>query len=292
MRNKIILGTVQFGVRYGINNLAGKPSQETVNSILDLAFRNNIRLLDSAEAYGNSQEVIGNYHRTSNNRFDVITKFHSVSDSLPVSLRNRISENLRVLNVDSLYCYMFHSFKDFLVHFNVYKEEINELKNAGIIGKFGVSVYTNEEIEGLLEFDGVDLIQFPFNLLDNNNKRAAMIKKAKSKGIEIHTRSTFLQGLFFKQVDELQGKLIPLRPYLGQVNSVAAASNLRVTDLALNYVTGQETIDKVLIGVDSPEQLEDNLRSLQHTISLQALEQINRLDVKETELLNPSNWIG
>ncbi len=288
--NKIILGTVQFGLEYGINNHSGKPTPATVNTILDVAFENSINILDTAEVYGNAQEVIGNYHLSSKNKFDVITKFSSSRNDLSENLKNRIRQNLNTLNIDSLYCYMFHSFNDFKKYFDFYKNEIAALKEEGLIKKFGVSVYTNHEIEELLGFEGIDVIQLPFNLLDNTQQRSSTIKKAKEKGVEIHTRSAFLQGLFFKNTNELPKKLIPLLPYLNEINSISKNNNIDLNSLSLNYAIQQNTIDHVLIGVDTVDQLIANISLLQKSISREVCQQIDSIIVKETDLLNPSNW--
>ncbi|MES2680271.1 MAG: aldo/keto reductase [Bacteroidota bacterium] len=290
MAGKIILGTVQFGLDYGINNQSGKPDENTVTAILDLAFENNIQLLDTAEAYGDSQEVIGNYHRRSSNRFKVISKYGSGRKDLSQDLHQRILQNLKTLGVDNLHGYMFHSFNDFETYFPVYHEEIKALKNAGLIHNFGVSIYTNTEFEKLLQHNGIDFVQLPFNLLDNNFQRAALIQKANEKGIAVHTRSVFLQGLFFKNGNNLPAKLQALQPYLDEIKQLSITHHLNVNDVALNYAMQQKNISNVLIGVDTVDQLRKNISSLTHTISKALLEQIDALQVKETELLNPSNW--
>lgn len=288
--DKIVLGTVQFGLEYGINNKSGKPDDESIAAILDFAFEHNIRLLDTAEGYCDSQDKIGNYHKLSNKKFNVITKFSANRKDLPENLTKRIAVDLKTLNIDSIYCYMFHSFNDFKLYFNVYKNEIKELKKAGIINRFGVSIYTNNEMEELLKYKDIDLIQLPFNLLDNNNQRSNIIKKAKERGIEIHTRSTFLQGLFFKNTKDLPIKLMALEPYLVAINKISKSNNLKLNDLSLNYIIQQKNIDNVLIGVDSVDQLKENIRSLQTEISEEVIKQIDLIDVKEITLLNPSNW--
>jgi aryl-alcohol dehydrogenase-like predicted oxidoreductase len=288
--DKIILGTVQFGLDYGINNRSGKPGAEMVASILDLAFKNHIRLLDTAEAYGDSHEVIGNYHRSSPHKFNVITKFSAGRSDLSKHLEERISRNLEVMNVDNLYGYMFHSYTDFETHYTTFRNEIKDLKEKGLIKKFGVSIYTNNEFEKLLNHDGIDLVQLPFNLLDNNNQRSSLLAKAKEKGIEVHTRSVFLQGLFFKKTDELPQKLAALAPYLQQIHKISDDNHLSINDLSLNYAARQKHIDHVLIGVDTAAQLQQNLDSLQHDLSSDAMSQVDELHVKEAELLNPANW--
>ena len=197
MNSKLILGTVQFGLHYGVNNTAGKPSKENIKSILDSAYNSGIQLLDTAEAYGDSQNTIGEYHNNSTNKFNVITKFSSNTEGFSLNIIERVYNNLKILDIDKLYCYMFHSFDDFNKYFEKYRKELLILKRDGIINNIGVSLYSNDELERVLKFNEITLVQLPFNLLDNNNKRGNIIKKAKAKGIEIHTRSTFLQGLFF-----------------------------------------------------------------------------------------------
>lgn len=289
--NKIVLGTVQFGLEYGINNSSGKPSQETIQSVLDTSYEHGIRLLDTAEAYGDSQEIIGNYHTLSASKYDVITKFSSTKKDFSEKLNVRISQILKILNVDSLYCYMFHSFNDFKSYFDSYKNEIKELKKSGAINKFGVSIYTNDEIEQLLAYENIDLIQLPFNLLDNDYQRSAVIKKAKSKGIEIHARSIFLQGLFFKNIDHLPLKLRPLKEYLQQLILISEKYKISIENIALQYVLSKKYIDYVLIGVDNVAQLKKNLEIVMSEQNMDEIfYEIDQIKVTADHLLNPSNW--
>jgi len=291
MTNKIILGTVQFGLDYGINNRSGKPGMKEITLILDKAHKNNIRLLDTAEAYGNSQELIGEYHQQSQNKFNIVTKYHPHKNS-SIDIKAHVLQNLKTLHVDYLYGYMFHSFSDFETHYEKCKNDINELKRIGLIKKFGVSVYSNNEMESLLNNSTInlDLIQLPFNVFDNAAQRSSLISRAKAKGIEIHTRSVFLQGLIFKNPAQLSEKLKPMVPYMNEVNKISKTHGIELNDLALNYAVQQKNIDYVLVGVDTSDQLEKNIMSLQNKISDTVIAQINSLRVNEIELLNPSNW--
>lgn len=288
--NKIILGTVQFGLNYGINNTEGKPSVAAVKAILDAAYSNNITMLDTAEAYGDSQEVIGNYHRKSQNKFKIVTKFSFTRIDLPENWIDRVKKNLEALAVDHLYCYMFHNYNDFLARHTKNRDIIQKLKEEGLIRKFGISVYSNEEIEQVINHKEIDVIQLPFNLLDNYSQRNEVLKKAKEKGIEIHTRSVFLQGLFFKNIDELPLKIQPLKKELMKIRKLTRINKISLSDLALNYVYSQSLIDNVLIGVDSVNHLNENIKSLQANIPSLIFDQINTIEVKNKALLNPSNW--
>lgn len=288
MINKIILGTVQFGLNYGVNNNDGKPSKKKVQNILDCAYSNGIRFLDTAEAYGDSQMRIGEYHTKSKNRFNVITKFFANSESLSKSILDRVNNNINNLSVKSLYCYMFHSFKDYKNYYPLYKKDLSVLKQKGKIKKIGVSVYMNDELNEVLKNNDIDLVQLPFNLLDNSKKREQILLKAKSLNIEIHSRSVFLQGLFFKDEKNIPSKLNKLRPYLSKLSDLVTKS--KINDLALNYVCSKDYIDRVLIGVDNVDQLKRNIKSLDQCLTKNKFMEVDAIDVKNDFLLNPSNW--
>ncbi|MFT4683479.1 MAG: aryl-alcohol dehydrogenase-like predicted oxidoreductase [Polaribacter sp.] len=292
MTDKLILGTVQFGLNYGINNKLGQISENHIKEILDVAFDKGIKILDTAEGYGNAQERIGNYHKNTINKFDIVTKFHAkfvVDENF--SIRKVILNDLSILSVDVLYGYMFHSFSDYKKYYTLFEKELLILKKEGVINKIGVSVYTNEELLAVIENKNIELIQLPFNLLDNHKLRSAAILEAKEKGIEIHTRSAFLQGLFFKSIDSIQGNIINLKNNLKKINNQINTSNSDTATFALNYPVGKNYVDKVLIGVDSLEQLEQNINAVNTSLNFRPFfESVDSLEVKNKELLNPSLW--
>lgn len=286
---KLILGTVQFGLDYGINNKQGKPSENEVKSILDYAHNNGINFLDTAEAYGDSQNRIGEYHKVANYKFNLITKYNS-KINLPKLIGKRVEYNLLTLNVDRLYSYMFHSFEEYRLFYPGFKNDLKYFVNDGLIEKLGVSVYTNEEALKVLEDNSIQLIQLPYNVLDNLNKRKTVLKRAKERGVEIHTRSVFLQGLFFKELSQLPNRLEKLAPYLKLIRQIQETNNIQLQEFALNYALENKMISKVLIGVDSLMQLQDNIKSASINIDKNILKEVDKIDVKETDLLNPVNW--
>lgn len=290
MISKIILGTAQFGLNYGINNTQGKPSYSEIKKILDYAFSSGIWLLDTAEAYGNSHQIIGDYHKNSNNRFGIITKINFADESRDLNLANRVNENLRQLAVDSLYCYLFHSLSDLKQYYQKYENDFNKLIFKKKVKKIGVSVYSNTELEEAMNYNLVSLIQLPFNLFDNIKQRGYGLLKAKQRNIEIHTRSVFLQGLFFKDIATLNSRFWSLSEHLAIIKKLAFNSKLDIARLALGYVLSQKNIDGVLIGVDNLRQLEQNIDNVKTNLPLDLIEKINKIDVKESDLLNPSNW--
>jgi len=287
LNSKFILGTVQMGLPYGINNTKGKVSLDDSLEILGHAFDNGIRILDSAEAYGNAHEIIGKFHNKYPHKiFKVITKLPNRKN---VDILVKVEDYLKELNLNQLETLMFHSYDSYqnnIENFNI----LNKLKSEKKIKSIGVSVYTNDEIEKVILNDNIDIIQLPFNLFDNTNLRSDILMKAKSKGKIIHTRSALLQGLFFKDLNDTNNIVQKLKKELALISEISRKENTSISALALSYCLIQKTIDNVLIGVDSLNQLKDNIKSIHYKISPQIIEHINTIKIKNLDLLNPSLW--
>jgi aryl-alcohol dehydrogenase-like predicted oxidoreductase len=284
--NKLILGTVQFGLNYGINNSQGKPEKDTVFEILSYAYENGIRNLDTAELYGNAHDLIGEFHKLNPiKKFEIITKFpHNFDESLD----NKINTYLKQLNIDKLSAIFFHSFNSYLKH----KEQLENIvksKNK-VVKQIGVSVYTNKEINEVIDDINIDIIQIPFNLFDNINQRGELLKKAKKKNKVIHTRSAFLQGLFFMKKDNPSILRTKLEKEMELVTDISLKSSMSIGSIALNYCLMQSNIDGVLIGVETLQQLKENLEISGNKIPSQFVDQINTIIIENIELLNPTMW--
>ncbi|WP_323756867.1 aldo/keto reductase [Roseivirga sp.] len=285
--SKLVLGTVQFGLNYGVNNKLGQMSVPDAHKILDLALNVGIRTLDTAAAYGSSEQVIGDYIKSKDqNPFNIITKLALKNGKTWESSLENSFRNLGVESIDTL---MFHSYRDYLET----RGEIQEILVAqkGIkFQKLGVSVYTNEELEAVAPDRNIDLVQSPFNLLDNHLHRSDALMKCKEHNKQVHTRSAFLQGLFFMKANYIPEKLKPLSKEIEAVKAISEKAGVSIGALALNYALSKPYIDGVLIGVDSLKQLEQNLQWAQTQNLESYFEMIDNLMVQETALLNPVNW--
>jgi aryl-alcohol dehydrogenase-like predicted oxidoreductase len=286
--NKIILGTVQMGLDYGVNNKAGKISVPKSHEILLRAYSSGIKILDTAESYGVAHKVIGDFHRDyPDYRFKIITKLpHDIEVS---TIENRVVKYLEDLEVSSLHVLMFHSFDSFLNNPEAL-EILLGLKFKGYIDHVGVSVYTNDQIEHLLNIEEITVVQLPFNLLDNVSLRGMIIQQLKLKGKVVHTRSTFLQGLFFKNFNEKNGIVEKLREQLELLNQISIKSKATMEELALGYCIIQQNIDHVIIGVDSICHLESNLKALNYSMGADTVNLINEIKIENLNILNPSLW--
>jgi len=288
LENKLILGTVQMGLPYGINNDQGQITEEDSIVILRYAFQNGINYLDTAEAYGTAHAVIGKYHQLyPDNKFHVITKLpHHIDQNIAFKVETYLNE----LNVTSLHALLFHSYTS-------YKENIENLhllntsKENGKIEKLGVSVYTNDQIDDVICDENIDIIQLPYNIFDNKNQRGIYLEKIRQSGKTIHTRSCFLQGLFFSSIDSEKTIVTKLRNELMEIQNISVQHSISVQRIALNYCIQEPLIDQVLIGVDTLDQLKKNISDAQLTISNQIIDEINSTIIIENEnLLNPSLW--
>ncbi|MCQ2153877.1 MAG: aldo/keto reductase [Bacteroidales bacterium] len=272
---KLVLGTVQFGCRYGINS-AGRPDAKAVNDIAVAAFSSGVSLLDTSSAYGESEDVLGSCEAC--RPFGIVSKYPKGGGGVAEAFET----SLRRLGRTSLYGYLLH-------HFDVWKEnpgiwdDFLCLRDTGRVSKIGFSLYSPEELDMILE-KGVefDLLQIPRNVFDR--KFDTYLKELCESGVEIHVRSTFLQGLFFKDRDSLPERLKPMRKYLEALDRCAADNNMGIHEIALNFNVHNPYVGGVLVGVDNVAQLRSNIIA----IGDRAVDP--GIDVAETALLNPVNW--
>ena len=285
--NRLILGTVQLGTKYGVNNSIGKPNMEKSLKILEKAHQLGIRNLDTAESYGDSYKIIRKYHENFPSKI-----FKIFDKSSGVELKNfqdKITKKLEFLKINSFNGYMFHSTEIFQKNKHIYKDII-ELKKRGLIERLGISVYTNDEINFLIDGEfKFDFIQMPFNVLDNENLRQRVIKKMISNNIEIHVRSIFLQGIFYMNYNAFPKKLEPLKKYISVIKEMCHKSEYNIDDILINYPKQKKYIKKIIFGIDDINQLENNLNTYNKKSDI-PLDIIEKIKVKDKDLLNPSLW--
>lgn len=271
---KIGLGTVQFGIPYGISNNSGQTSPAEVTRILEIAKANAIQVLDTASAYGNSEKILGQNDLSS---FKIVSKFMPPKNGAMIS--EQLQKSLADLGVPALYGYLAHRPADLAENLHQWDELIS-LKEKGKIQKIGFSMYKPEELDKLLDQNIVpDIIQAPFNYFDRRF-RDSMIS-LKQDGCEIHTRSAFLQGLFFMDISKLDSFFDEVAPLIEHLQK----NSKNLPGALLNFVLDQPFVDRVIIGVENSQQFIENLKSIPMLEPLPDLEQ----KISESILI-PSNW--
>lgn len=282
--SKIVLGTVQFGINYGINNSTGQVPLDEVCTILKNAKKAGVETLDTSSAYGTSEQVLGKALKESKTHFKIVSKYPMCDQSV----RDTFYQSVENLGVSKLYGYLVHHFEFYKDHPEIF-DEMTSLKEEGKIQKVGFSLYTVEELEFLMERNvKLDILQFPYNIFDRHFE--PYMQLLAENGVEIHTRSAFLQGLFFKDPNTLPDVLKPLRTHLDKLHWYCDSKGVGIEQLAFGYVLANENVKGALIGVDNHFQLEANLRVASYKLSQDDLDFIKLINIKEIELLNPSNW--
>ncbi|WP_025763239.1 aldo/keto reductase [Dyadobacter tibetensis] len=293
LSNKLGIGTVQFGLEYGINNRMGIPSDEEINHILAY-YRQSCRepLIDTAVAYGNSHERLGIAFQKDNNYKNCIVSKFSPRVRTAQELRDECQTSLQILKVEALYGFLAHSAETLITNPSLL-EALLELKKEGYVEKIGVSVYFPAQVDYFIDKDlPIDIIQAPFNVFDQ--RFAKTIELAKSKGIEVHTRSAFMQGLIFKPQPFFEGYFAPFLQGKKCLEDLAKTYDIPVQGLALAFCLKQPFIDRVIIGVDSKHNLEENIEAIaffeSSGLNETILKRFQELESIPEEILLPYNW--
>lgn len=290
---KLGLGTVQFGLDYGVANSDGMTPRSEVERILRIADDNGIRILDTAAMYGESESVLG-ITLPQQHEFKIVTKTPSFRTNRITShqakrLRTAFNESLERLRQDRLYGLLLHHADDLLSPGgDLLFEEMRRLSTAGLVEKIGVSVYTAGQIDSVLTNIVPDLVQLPVNILDQRLIQGGYLAKLKDLGVEIHARSVFLQGLLLMDTAALPGSLAILQSHIKQLETFLDEHSLTRLQGALMFMAQQPELDTVLVGVCSGDQLMDILRAAQalpdDTIDM------TRFALSDERYLNPSQW--
>lgn len=290
---KLTLGTVQFGLDYGVSNTKGKTDQQEVARILHLAQKAGIDTLDTAHHYGESEAVIGNLSEISQ-PFKIITKT-AIFNAQPITsqdtqrLTSAFEKSLALLKRESVYGLLIHHVDNvFSIGGEKLYSSLNELKETGRVKKIGASLYSPEQANQLLSNFDVDIVQVPLNLMDQRMLAAGLLDRFQSLGIEVHIRSAFLQGLFFMTQQNLPTQLRSSWPYIKKIGDLAQQMNVSVSALALGFLKQLPSVQKIVIGVNSKEQLKANLDAF-------AVNNVNQTNFEtfacdEINLIDPSKW--
>lgn len=288
--SKFAIGTVNFGLAYGINSKKNKYiNPKEINKILNYAYSKGINFLDTAYDYGISEKNLG---KSDILNFNIITKtrnFESIdiNDEHAKYLLNDFKESLLNLKVDKIYAIMIHNPQDLLKPYS--KKLFNELqilKNKNMVKKIGVSVYDNIELQSIIDNYNIDIVQIPLNIIDNRMINSGMLAKLSEKNIEIHARSIFLQGLLLMKKQNIPEKFNYWSPLWKLWHEWLNDNKITALQATTRYALSISNLSKIVIGVETKNQLEEIILS-----SNGKLPQIPKeLSTNDKNLLNPSNW--
>ncbi len=289
------LGTVQFGLDYGISNAAGKTSLAEVETILNYAASANVTYLDTAAAYGDSERVLGNFTAQTKTA-QVITKigaqpYTNIGPAEIAQLQQEFDQSLQNLQLEKIYAVLVHAANNLHVAGAAdFYALLRRFKQQGLVEKIGVSVYSVAEAEQLFSKFEFDVLQIPVNYLDPTTAGHTFLNTLKSRGVEIHARSVFLQGLLVMDLGNLDPYFAPLVAHLNAVFAQTEPRNISKLQLALDYVKTHPAIDVAVVGVNSEAQLRQLNTLWQAPAALTQAEYQKFSFQGDSHYLNPGLW--
>jgi len=288
---KIGLGAVQFGVDYGVSNTHGKTTKHEVSQILQFAYENGISVIDTATSYGSSENILGEVVTNDDWRF--VTKTPHFSDNSLNSthvnqLKESFNQSLFNLRKKNIYGLLLHSCDDLLKPGGeLIFREMERLREIGMVKKIGVSAYSSKQIAAILGKFNIDIIQLPINIFDQHLFVDGWLEKLKNKNVEIHARSTFLQGLLLMPRTSIPTYFLPIKEKIELFSKSAQELSLSKLELALGFVQSIDGIDKVIVGVNTVDQLREIIRSTKVKVDFK---QFVNLAINDSNYVDPSKW--
>jgi aryl-alcohol dehydrogenase-like predicted oxidoreductase len=283
--DRLALGTAQFGMAYGIANSSGQVSLNCVQEILALARANRINTIDTAIAYGESESALG---ATGAGGFRVITKLPHLPEGtadLNDWIYRQVADSLQRLQVDSVYGLLLH--RSWQLADGRVRKSLEQLKEDGVVKKIGVSIYSPDELDALSSLGAIDLVQAPFNLVDRRLSTSGWLARLHDSGVEIHSRSAFLQGLLLMPEKAIPERFSPWKALWRNWHNWISSMDITAIQACLGYVLSFPKIDRIVVGVDSLDQLRQLIDAAKAPIAPNAFPDISTTDEK---LINPSYW--
>ncbi|MCD4744447.1 MAG: aldo/keto reductase [Desulfobacteraceae bacterium] len=292
--SRLVLGTVQLGMDYGVANVTGKPDFADAAKVVQSAWMDGIHEFDTAQGYGDSEKSLGHIFKSLGINFDVkvISKIDTAIDHLDENaLHNSIMCSLNNLKCTSLYGLMLH--RESLL--GIWDKGLGKLLDTfvkqGIIKHVGVSVYSPDKAIQALNLKEISMVQIPANIIDHRFKNAGVIELADELGKTLYVRSIFLQGLLLMDSDKLPVSMEFAKPVLKEFCKLSEEVKLTRHELAMGYVKSVYPNAKILFGAETVEQVKNNIEVWKKECSESVVNLIHdRFSKVDEQILNPSLW--
>ena len=286
--NKLALGTAQFGLKYGIANQVGQIKLTEVEKIVRFAKNSSIDLIDTAVVYGESEKIIGSIGAKD---FKLVSKLPALPENckdVNSWVEEKVQSSLKRLGIQSLYGLLVHRSENLLgASGKKLVDALNKAKLNGLAKKIGVSIYDPSECEILMKIIKIDIVQAPLNIIDRRLVDSGWLSRLHSEGIEIHTRSVFLQGLLLMPQKIIPKSFNKWSKLFDQWSNNLKKNNLSATEVCLSYPLSFKEIDRVIVGVDSVLQLDEIVKKSKFC---QLEINWDFMISNDQKLINPTNW--
>jgi aryl-alcohol dehydrogenase-like predicted oxidoreductase len=288
---KIALGTVQFGLEYGLPPNDYQVNINEVQKILDFSLDNNIKFIDTAFTYGDAEKKIGEFKK--NNELSIMTKSPVFKNEIIKKndkniLFDAFESSLKRLKLDACHSLSIHHCDDLLKENGSYLyEALQYLKQEKKIKKIGVSVYNKNQIDKVMQLYDFDIIQLPLNLYDQRLIKNGTLKLIKAKNIEIHARSVFLQGLLLTSGKQWSSFFNDLKLHHQNTTKYFSNKNITMLEACISFIYNIKEVDKIILGVNSLNHLKEILKV---TKSRLLDIDFDNKSVEQEKFINPQFW--
>jgi len=287
MTRRLALGTVQFGIPYGIANRNGQVGQSEIDAILRYAREEGIDTLDTAIDYGESERRLG---EVGVGNWRVITKLPALGphcSDVAGWLNQSLARSLTRLHVTNLHGLLLHRPEDLLGEHGagLYRAMV-DAKSDGIVEKIGVSIYDAHELDNLCARYAIDIVQAPLSVFDRRIQTSGWLARLHEAGIEFHARSIFLQGLLLMNATDRPSKFERWQSLWKQWDAWLDSSRLTALQACVGFAFSQAYIDRVVVGVQTVTELKEIVAA----IGAQTVEAPLMLATEDVDLINPSRW--
>ena len=294
---RLCLGTVQFGCDYGIRG-GRQPSVEDAVRMLDYATQNGVDAIDTAVAYGSAEEVVGEFlgrKAVPRDRIFVVSKFGTdifkgvAPGKWATALSAAVARSLVRLKTDYLDAYICHVAT--AVTDAALCDAMAKVKVSGLVRHIGFSVYETDEAKSCASNGVCDFIQVPFSVLDQRMATGGALAAAAARGMTVHARSAFVQGLALMEDGEIPEHLAAVRPAVRRLGELCAAVGVSRRALALAFVRRRREISHLVFGVDDIGQLQENIAAFAESVPDDALDAAERIfHEMDPDLVMPNRW--
>lgn len=286
--SRLAIGTAQFGTSYGIANGSGQVPRTEVASILSYALVQGVDFLDTAVGYGESEAILG---EIGVGNFNVVTKLPPMPTEFVDVKRwvsDQVSRCMERLKQESLYGLLLHHSYDLQgAAGSVLADELTALKTQGRVKKIGVSIYNPSELESVANVLDLDIIQAPLNLVDRRLVTSGWLDRLKKLNVEVHTRSAFLQGLLLMSRERVPEKFECWAGLWDLWSRTLEEKDVSPVAACIAYPLSYPQVDRVVVGVDSIDQLKDLIAASQTQLPQH---DFSFMTSEDRMLINPSNW--
>tara|TARA_R110002124_G_scaffold90925_3_gene231783 strand:- start:281 stop:1237 length:957 start_codon:yes stop_codon:yes gene_type:complete len=298
--SEIAFGGVEIGLPYGfgVESHADMLSKSSAIKLLHQALDQGINFFDTARMYGESESIMGEAFK--NKRHEVIlaskcTHFRDSKGRLPANselglfIENSINESLKALQTDYLDIFMLHQADLEILENPVIAEVFASLKKSGKIRFTGASTYSCQETNFAIASGNWDVIQLPFNLMDQQH--APCFEEARKKGIGIVVRSVLMRGFLSDRGASLHPALSQVEKHIKSYDMLLNASFPDLPTLATKFALSFDNVSAVLVGIDKVSYLEKALATANgQYMDLNFLNLAQSKAYPEPEFLNLPYW--